>query len=399
MATFSIPLFDVNFDNTEVQAVADTVRSRWISMGSKVLQLEKLACERTGCKHAVAVNSCTAALHLALLAAGVGPGCEVILPSLTFVATANAVRYVGATPIFCDIISTREPNLDPAHVVALITPQTKAIIPMHYGGFPCRMNELMAIAERHRVTVIHDAAHAIATTYEGRHVADTGDIACFSLFANKVITSAEGGFVTTNNDEYAKTIRLMRSHGMTTLSYDRARGHASEYDVVQLGYNYRLDDIRGALAVAQFAKLDSIIEARNKLRKIYLEKLSIIPEVIVPFSQFICGSSHYIMPICLRCASDASDTSDSASFANAPRTLAVRRNQVRQIMAELGVQTSVHYPPAHEFRIYHDETHPVSLPQTQVYADTTITLPLFDSLTSAQIDEVVSALRTAIARS
>lgn len=393
MTAFSIPLFDVNFDDTEVQAVADTVRSRWISMGSKVLQLEKLACERTGCKHTVAVNSCTAALHLALIAAGVGPGCEVILPSLTFVATANAVRYVGATPVFCDIISTSEPTLDPAHVRALVTARTKAIIPMHYGGFPCRMNELLAIAKQHRLAVIHDAAHAIATTHEGHHVAATADIACFSLFANKVITSAEGGFVTTNNDEYAKTIRLMRSHGMTTLSYDRARGHASEYDVVQLGYNYRLDDIRGALAVAQFAKLDNIIETRNKLRKLYLEKLATIPEVIVPFSQSICGSSHYIMPICLRFSLDSVSSADSS------HTPALRRNQVRKIMAQLGVQTSVHYPPVHQFRIYHDEAHPVKLPQTQAYADTTVTLPLFDSLTSAQIDEVVSALRTAIAQS
>ncbi|MFC2174227.1 DegT/DnrJ/EryC1/StrS family aminotransferase, partial [Acidobacteriota bacterium] len=351
--SFSIPLFDVNFDEREVESVAETVRSKWISMGRNVARLEEEMARRLGVENVVAVSSCTAALHLALLVAGVGPGDEVILPSLTFVATANAVKYVGGTPVFADIVDLEDPTLNPDEIEHLVGPSTKAIIPVHYAGFPCHMNRLMEMADRHGLKVIEDAAHAIDVPLNGRKLGTYGDFGCFSLFANKVITAGEGGFVVAQSSEAAARLRLLRSHGMTTVSWDRARGHASSYDVVDVGFNYRMDDIRAALALAQLEKLDRILARRKQLRCLYLELLSDYPWLIIPFRTFDGPTANYIFPVIL-----------SEGGRN-------RRESVRSQLHNAGIQTSVHYPPVHQFSVYNAGR---ELPQTENFADQEITL-------------------------
>lgn len=373
--SYSIPLFDVSFDEAEVQAVSETVASGWISMGRNVRELEKEMGRRLGGLEAVAVSSCTAALHLAMVISNLVPGDEVILPSITFVATANAVRYVGATPVFADIVDLANPTLDPKDIRSKLTDRTRAVIPVHYAGFPCRMDGVLSLAKECGLKVIEDAAHAIDVPWKDGKLGALGDLGCFSLFANKVITSGEGGFIVTRDSEAAERLRLLRSHGMTTLSWDRAKGHATSYDVVDLGYNYRMDDIRGALALAQFTKLDRILKRRAELRRLYCERLADVSGIIVPFAGSGDSSANYILPIVLK----DGDVS--------------RREAVREELKKAGIQTSVHYPAIHRFEIYRSGS---VLPVSEAYADREITLPFYDNLTTQQVDHVVERLRAAL---
>jgi len=369
---YKIPLFDLNYGKEEENIVLQTLRSKWISMGPNVAKLEKEFAKHLKIEHSIAVTNCTAALHLAMRILEIGKGDEVIVPSLTFIATVNAVKYVGATPVFADTTSFDDFSIDPIDIERKITKNTKAIMVMHYGGFSCDMDEIIRIAKRHNLFVIEDAAHAPASEYKGRRLGTIGDIGCFSFFSNKNITCAEGGMFVTNIDEYAQKARLLRSHGMTTLSYERAKGHATRYDVLDLGYNYRMDDIRGALALSQFKKLAGDVRKREELRKYYVEQLSQIDEIIIPYNNFPYKSSNYIFPILLK---------DSSKE---------KRDNVRKKLAGAGIQTSVHYPAVHRFAIYKNDKY--SLPKMEYVADNEITLPLFYSLTREQIQYILSAL-------
>ena len=253
--SFSIPLFELNYGAEEEAAVLETLKSRWISMGPKTLELESLFSEELNVKFSLGVSNCTAALHLACLAANLKPGDEVICPSLTFVATANAIMYTGAKPVFCDVVSLDNLTVDCQKIREAISPKTKAVMVMHFAGFPCDMDEILAVAREHNLTVIEDACHGPLSEYKGKKLGTIGDIGCFSFFSNKNISTGEGGMVVTNNEEIYGRLKILRSHGMTTMSYQRAQGHATQYDVIDLGYNYRIDDIHAALAVAQLGKL------------------------------------------------------------------------------------------------------------------------------------------------
>ncbi len=375
--SYQIPLFELNYDQDEEEAVLRTLRSRWISMGANVKRLEQGFQDLLQVPHAVALTNCTAALHLALVVLGIGPGDEVLVPSLTFVATINAVRYVGATPVFVDICGPHDLSIDPDDLERQITSRTKAMLPMHFGGFGCDMERLTAIARRHGLLIVEDAAHAPYSAYAGRMLGTFGDIGVFSFFSNKNMTCAEGGMLVTANDQYATAARLLRSHGMTTLSYDRAQGHATRYDVVGLGYNYRMDDVRGALALAQLGKLRPGIEKRLEKRRAYLDVLRAVPGIHIPYVAYPFAASHYIFPIVLRQGGPAF------------------RDSVRARLADAGIETSVHYPAAHRFSYYETFTRP--LPQTEFVADHEITLPLYESLTDAQIAFVASSLEKALA--
>ena len=375
MASDKIPLFDLNFGDEEAHAVAETVRSGWISMGPKTAALEERFAAHLGTAHAVCVGSCTAALHLAL-ALVVKPGDEVIVPSLTFVATVNAVRYVGAIPVFADIKGPDDLTLDMQDVKRKISPRTRAVVVMHYAGFACDMAALANLAREHDLRVVEDAAHAPISSVDGRSLGTIGDIGCFSFFSNKNITCAEGGMLVTADDEFARHARLMRAHGMTSVSYDRVKGHATSYDVVELGYNYRIDDIRASLALAQFGKLHADAECRRVLRARYEDNLRDVEGVVVPFTSHAHPSSNYIFPIVLR------------------RGGADGRERVRQRLADEGIQTSVHYSPVHRFSIYRDAA--VSLPQTEFAGDHEITLPLFGRMSPAQVDRVTQVLKSVL---
>jgi len=374
---YTIPLFDLNYGREEEEAALETIRSRWISMGPKVAELESEFAAALDVLHALAVTNCTAALHMAMLVLGIGPGDEVIVPSLTFVATVNAVRYVGATPVFADIVDSTDLNLDPASVEARVTPRTKAILVMHYGGFPCAMDELSAIGRRHQLSIVEDACHGPLSEYRGRKLGTLGDVGCFSFFSNKNISTGEGGMFVTRHAEYHRRARLLRSHGMTTLSHERSRGHATTYDVVELGYNYRMDDIRATLALVQLKKLRLDLERRALVRARYQAHLAGVDDLAVPFAGHRGFVSNYIFPVVLREGG------------------AGRREAVRQRLQKAGVQTSTHYPAVHRFSIY-SGYRPTPLPHTEHAADHVITLPMYAGLPLESVDFIAEQLRESL---
>ena len=368
-----VPLSDVVGDDELVAAAAEAVRSGWWSTGPRVAELEAQFADAVGCRHAIAVANGTAALQLAFVALGIGHGDEVVTPSLTFVAAANAIRQTGAEPVFCDIVGDGELNLDPADLEAAITPRTKAICALHYGGFACGIDEVLSLAERHGLAVVEDAAHAVGSRHDGRACGTFGAIGCFSFFSNKNVPIGEGGMVVTDDDDLAARLRLLRSHGMTTLTWDRHRGHASTYDVVEVGFNYRLDEIRAALASVQLGRLPRANARRAELADRYVTLLHDMDGVEIAFA-------------------DRDDRAASAHhLAVALLPPDIDRDDVRTSLTRAGIQTSVHYPPIHGFTAYADAT-PRPLPRTDEVAPRLLTLPLYPGLTDDGVDLVASSL-------
>lgn len=373
---YKIPLFKLNFGEEEIEAVTETIRSKWISTGPKCEELEQLFIDMFKVNYAVSMSNCTDALHLACLLCDVKPGDEVLCPSLTFAASVNCIKYVGATPVFCDIESPNHINIDPIEIEKKITSKTKAIIVVHMAGFPAKMDEIMAIAKRHNLKVIEDACHGPLSEYKGKKLGTIGDIGCFSFFSNKNISTGEGGMLITNSDEMAQKARLLRSHGMTTMSYQRAGGHATSYDIVELGYNFRMDDIRASIGVVQLKKLQADLEKRVQVRNAYLKQLSSIDGIIIPFADNAEFVSNYIMPIVLK---------DST---------AEKRDIVREKLHKTGIQTSVHYPAIHKFSVYRENNS--YLPVTDYVTSNEVTLPMYASLTDQEIEFIVKKLKEAI---
>ncbi len=374
-----IPLFDLRLSEADLDAVAQTLRSGWLTMGPRTQEFEARFAEHLGVKHALAVSSCTAALHLAYLGAGVGPGDEVIVPSFTFAATATAVIYAGGTPVFADIIGQHEPSLDVQDVARRITPQTKAVTVVHFAGYPAPTDQLRALCDEHGLAFIEDAAHApSATTVDGsRRLGSLGQSAAFSFFANKVLSVGEGGLLATDDDDVAELARTRRSHAMTSGTWDRHTGRSDTYDVAALGFNYRMDEPRAALLLSRMRGLEQDIAQRRALTRRYRSLLAALDEhVLVPFSDAqLEASSAYVMPIMLR-----------DPERQGPLRLALREKH--------GVQTSLFYPCAHRFTAYRDRFGDVSLPQTERASAAEVTLPLFAHMTTEQQDRVIAALTT-----
>jgi len=369
---YKIPLFDLNFDEQEEKAVLEVLRSKWISTGPKTAEFEKKFADMLSVNHAVALANCTVALHLALKLIGIKAGDEVICPSLTFVATVNAIRYMDAIPVFADVKSYEDLTIDPIDIESKINSNTKAIIVMHHGGFSCDMDAIMAIAKKNNLKVIEDACHAPLSEYKGKKLGTIGDISCFSFFSNKNISTGEGGMLATNNKEYYDRTKLLRSHGMTSMSYERAKGHSTEYDVVEFGYNYRMDDIRSAIGVVQLEKIQNDLNKRAEIRRAYLDELKDIKGIIIPFKDITDFSSNYIFPIVL----------ENSTY--------VKRNEIRSKLAEVGIQTSVHYPAVHRFSTYKDFYS--ELNKTDYLADNSITLPMYSKLTIEEIKYIAQEL-------
>lgn len=372
-----VALADIDFGEEEITAVTDVLRSRWLSMGAVTQQFEKEFAAFIGAKHTLAVTNATAALHLACLAVGIGPGDEVIIPSLTFVATANAVRYTGATPVFADIESLDDLNISPSSIESHITAKTRAILVVHYAGFACDMPAIMEIARRHDLVVLEDSAHAIGSALEGRTLGTWGAIGCFSFFSNKNMTTGEGGMLATDDDALAERLKILRSHGMTSLSWDRHKGHASTYDVVDLGYNYRIDEMRSALGRVQLGKLPASNDHRRGLTDLYRELLSeLAPEIQMPFAKLHGSSSvscYHILPVLLPSGTDRARFMDG--------------------MKTQGIQTSIHYPPVHRFQIYEENwlARGSLLPLTEDVSSRQVTLPLYAALRDEQVEWVARA--------
>jgi dTDP-4-amino-4,6-dideoxygalactose transaminase len=374
-----VPLADLSYDEQETQAVLEVLHSRWLTMGAVTQQFEEQFAQLVGVRHALAVSNATVALHLACLALGIGPGDEVIVPSFSFVATANAVLYTGAQIRFADIIGPQELNISPAEIERLVNPRTKAVIVMHYGGYPCRMPDILEIAERHNLAVIEDSAHAPGATLHARALGAWGDIGCFSFFSNKNLSTGEGGMLVTDRDDIAAKVRLMRSHGMTSLTWDRHQGHAYTYDVTALGYNYRIDEIRSALGLAQLRKLAANNAQRAALTEQYWAALH-NSALELPFrsaaKRAVVTSACHIFPTLL------------------PKH--IDRKAFMKHLRAAGVQTSIHYPPIHQFS-YHRERYPgIVLPETENVATREVTLPLYPGMNDSTIHIVVEAIYQAL---
>jgi len=375
MSHWVVPLADVRVSEDDIASVAATYRSGWLSMGPETEAFERAFAEYTGAEEVIAVANGTAALHLQLLAAGIGPGDEVIVPSLTFVATANAVAYTGAKPMFAEIAELTSPWLSARSCEAAITERTAAILTMSYGGHPGEIAALAALADRRGLLLFEDAAHAAGSRLDGRHLGTFGKAGAFSLFPNKNLAVGEGGLVITDDSQLAERMRLLRSHGMTTLTWDRHRGHATGYDVVALGFNYRIDEPRAALGRARLGRLDAENGSRRSLDIRYRDSLSDIESVSLtsaPTTAMTC--SHHLFTIVLAREPD--------------------RDALRAHLAVQGIQTSVHYPPVHLFSIYRGDW---DLPITEAYAARAVTLPMFAHMTAEQQQRVITAVTEATA--
>ena len=374
-----VPLADIDFGVEEEQAVQHVIHSRWLSMGEVTKNFEQEFAAFIGAKHAIAVTNATAALHLACVAIGLKPEDEVILPSLTFVATANAVRYTGAIPVFADVESLDWLTISPAAIERSITDKTRAILVMHYAGFPCDMPAILEIARKHDLAVIEDSAHAIGSELDGRKLGTWGKIGCFSFFSNKNMTTGEGGMLTTDDDTLADRLRILRSHGMTSLSWDRHQGHAWSYDVVDLGYNYRIDEMRSALGRVQLKKVKANNQRRGALTALYRELLvELAPEIQMPFADQRGTSCYHILPVLLPDGVD--------------------RIRFMEGMKACGVQTSIHYPPVHQFQNYRKSAPPAKypLPLTEQAAAREVTLPLYPTMQDEQVKWVVQSVKQAL---
>jgi dTDP-4-amino-4,6-dideoxygalactose transaminase len=383
-----VSLADIDLDEEDIRAVVDVMRSKWLSMGPVTAEFEQRFADYIGVKYAFAVVNCTAALHLAHVALGVGAGDTVICPSLTFVATANAIRYTGAMPVFADITSANDLNISPDDIEAKIDATTKGICVVHYGGYPCDMDRIMSIARRHHLYVVEDVAHApgaacwttlppsASSTGGGvvKKCGSIGDIGCFSFFANKNMSTGEGGMLTTDSEAIADRIRHLRSHGMTSLTWDRERGHSFSYDVTDTGYNYRMDEMHAALGLVQLRKLEANNQRRAEAVNIYREQLAAVAGVATPFCGHDGVSTYHLFPILLRNEH--------------------LRPAFMQFMKDRGIQTSIHYPPIHHFSYYRALMPDTQLDRTEQIARRLVTLPLSPMMQRHHIDHVIESLKT-----
>jgi dTDP-4-amino-4,6-dideoxygalactose transaminase len=379
MTDWRVPLTDIAVPEQDVQAVLDCLESGWLTMGPRTSAFEEALATFVGTEHAVTVSSGTAALHLACLAAGLGPGDEVIVPAFTFVASAAAIRYVGATPVLCDVLSPREFNLDPADVARRITPSTKAVIAVHFCGYPAQATELRALCDEHGLTLIEDCAQAIGARIDdaGRQVGTVGELGAFSFFSKKQLCVGEGGMVASTAAEHADRVRLLRSHALTSSTWDRHRGHDPAYDIVDIGFNYRMDEPRAALGLSRLARLGDSLQARRETVRAYRERLGGIDGLELCFDeQAVERSSHFAFPVLV-----------------ADRE---RRDLFRDQLKDAGVQTTW-YPALHSFTEYGGYAPADGLPAATEAAARHCALPLSSSTTAEEVEIVVEAVRAALA--
>lgn len=370
-----LSLGDPVLGEAEKQALCEVIDSAWLTMGERVASFERAFAQLHGMEEAVAVNSCTSGLHLCLLALGIGSGDEVLVPSLTFVATINAVLYCGATPVFVDTEAPNLPHISLTDAARKCSPKTKAVMVMHYGGYLVDLPAWRNFADAHNLKLIEDAAHAPAIDEVGRW----GDAAAFSFFTNKNMTTAEGGMNLARNAEVITRMRRLRAHGMTTGTLERHRGHAYSYDVTLLGYNYRMNELQAAMGLVQLARVVQWNAKRRELSAHYRHMLSLhLPMITVPFSDEHPSAAH-LMSVLL------------------PDN--VERQAVMSALREVGIQSSIHYPPAHLFTLYREKFPDITLPHTEQFCAKELTLPLHPGLEREDVDRVVNALVQIISHS
>jgi dTDP-4-amino-4,6-dideoxygalactose transaminase len=366
-----------DISDVELDAVAETLRSGWLAPGPRVKQFEADFAAYTGAKHAIALDSATAGMHLGLIASGIGPGDEVITTPTTFAATVNVIIHAGATPVLADI-SIDDYCIDPAAIERAITSRTKAIMPVHHGGSACRMEEILAIARRHGLRVIEDAAHAVGTYIGGRSVGTFGDATVFSFYPTKNVTTGRGGMLTTEDDALAERCRLLALHGMSNDAWDRYTARGSwAYQVLAAGYNYAMSDFQAALGGAQFSRIDEFQSRRRVLALALSERLGALPEIITPIERDGTTHAWHLYVVRLR-----------------PEARTISRDEFIVAMKERGIGTSVHFIPIHHHP-YYRETYgwaPGDFPVADQAFETMVSLPLYTRMTDAALDRVATAV-------
>jgi dTDP-4-amino-4,6-dideoxygalactose transaminase len=378
MAELRIPFFRPSIDDLDVNAVAETLRSGWLTSGPNVRELEAELAAYCGAKYVNAVNSCTAAMHLCLAAWGIGPGDEVITTVYTFSATATVIVHCGATPVLVDI-REKDFNIDVEAIERAITSRTKAIIPMHFGGEPCRMDEIMEIARRHNLKVMEDAAHSIGTLYKGRQVGSISDAAAFSFYANKNITTGEGGALATNDEELSERVRVLTLHGMTKDAWNRFdAGGSWRYDIKEFGFKDNLTDLAAALGRTQLKKIERLLDGRARVAARYYENLRDEEHLILP--GFDEENRHAWHLFVVRVKNEQSP---------------VQRDDVIRQLAERGIGTSVHYIPLHYHTAYKnlERWNKGDFPVAERVFEGAVSLPIYPDMTNEEVDYVCAALR------
>ena len=371
---WKIELFAPNYDNREGEAVAEVVESRWLTMGERTKKFETKFAEMLGEElHCTALSSATAALHISLLALGIKEGDEVIIPALTFVADINVVRMVGATPVLADCTSLDDWNMSAKTIEKQITDKTKAVIILHFAGYPCQMDEIVALCKEKNIYLIEDVAHAPEATYKGQKCGTFGEYGCFSFFTNKNLSVGEGGMISSKSKELNQQAQYYRSHGMTSLTLDRHKGRAITYDIAQSGLNYRIDEIRSALGLVQLDKLHEANLKRKVLVERYIENLKDTPNITVPFLKLQnIESVYHIFPILLN------ENIDRVAFIGK--------------LKERGIQSSIHYPAFKDFTAFKD----IGLNEAPIAEDIAsreLTLPLYPTMSFDEVDFVCDGLK------
>lgn len=374
-----VPFHQAAIDKDEIDAVFGVLKSGWLTTGAVTKEFEQAFARYTGATHALAVNSCTSALHLALLACGIGEGDEVILPTITFASTGEVIQYCKARPVLVDSAKDRF-HVDPGQVERAITPRTKAVIPVHYAGYPCDMDPILDIARRYGIRVIEDAAHSFPSSYQGRMIGTLGDITCFSFYATKTITTGEGGMITTENQALAERMRIMSLHGISRDAWKRYTAEGTwRYDILEVGYKYNLTDLQSAIGLAQLGKAEELRLRRAAIAKRYTEELSSMEAYQCPPEP-----------------NDASHAWHLYVLRVNPDSLRIGRDQVIEELKSRGIGTSVHFIPLHLHSLY-QKRHGYEQGQfleAERHFERAISLPLFPDMTAAQVDRVLEALRS-----
>jgi len=373
-----IPFYKPYITDEEISEVVDSLKSGWLTMGPKTIKFEEEFGRYIESKHSIAVNSCTAALHLALKAINLKPGNEVIIPTMTFTATGEVICYFGAKPVIVDV-DKKTHNIDVSEIEKAISPKTRAIIPVHYAGQPCDMDEIMEIAKKHNLYVIEDAAHSLPAWYENKRIGTIGDMTCFSFYATKPLATGEGGMVTTENDEWAEAIRILRLHGISKDAWKRYSKEGSwYYEVVDAGYKYNMTDLQASLGLAQLKKVDWMRERRIEIAQRYTNALKSMEEIFTPFINPDRETAWHLYVIKLNL-----------------EVLRIDRKTFIEELKRGGIDTSVHFIPLHKHPYYRNTFgyDPKHFPNSEWIYERIISLPIYPGMKNEEVNYVINNIR------